>query len=182
MRSPASLQPGIYDDYAVEHPKLNGGEEQKPRAKFPLMFTAKALHAMRFEPLKFVVPGFIAEGLTLFAGKPKIGKSWLLLHVAWSVATGDYTLGGISCDAGDVLYASLEDNQRRLQSRPTKLFGIKDWPSNLHFVCDMPRLAEGGLEFIEDWIASRRPTTTDHYRHAGYGPHAQPQGPELLRR
>jgi hypothetical protein len=70
------------------------------------------------------------------------------------VATGDYTLGGISCDAGDVLYASLEDNQRRLQNRLAKLFGIKDWPSNLQFTCDMPRLADGGLKFIEDWITS----------------------------
>ena len=87
---------------------------------------------MRFEPLKFVVPGFIAEGLTLFAGKPKIGKSWLLLHVAWAVAAGDYTLGGISCEEGDVLYASLEDNKRRLQNRLTKLFGVSsDWPTNL---------------------------------------------------
>jgi RecA-family ATPase len=118
------------------------------------VFTAQALNRMRFEPLKFVVPGFIAEGLTLFAGKPKIGKSWLLLHAAWAVATGDYTLGGISCEAGDVLYASLEDNQRRLQSRLTKLFGVSaDWPVSLQFTCDMPRLADGGLRFIEDWIA-----------------------------
>ena len=119
------------------------------------VFTARSLNHMRFEPLKFVVPGFIAEGLTLFAGKPKIGKSWLLLHVAWAVASGDYTLGGISCEAGDVLYASLEDNKRRLQSRLTKLFGsATDWPFNLQFTCDMPRLADGGLKFIEDWIAS----------------------------
>jgi predicted ATP-dependent serine protease len=121
----------------------------------PGLFTARSLNRMRFQPLKFVVPGFIAEGLTLFAGKPKIGKSWLLLHVAWAVACGDYTLGGVSCEAGDVLYASLEDNQRRLQDRLTKLFGAAvDWPSNLHFTCDMPRLADGGLKFIEDWIAS----------------------------
>jgi hypothetical protein len=117
------------------------------------LFTAHDLNEMRFEPLKFVVPGFIAEGLTLFAGKPKIGKSWLLLHVAWAVAAGDYTLGGISCEVGDVLYASLEDNKRRLQSRLTKLFGVSaDWPTNLHFTCDMPRLADGGLKFLKQWI------------------------------
>ena len=38
-------------------------------------FTAAALKQMKFEPVKYVVPGYIAEGLTLFAGKPKLGKS-----------------------------------------------------------------------------------------------------------
>ena len=107
---------------------------------------------MTFEQIIFVVENFIAEGLTLFAGKPKIGKSWLLLHVAHEVAIGGYTLGGLSCEQGDVLYCALEDNQRRLQRRMTKLFDIEDWPSNLTFACEMPRLANGGIKFIKDWI------------------------------
>jgi hypothetical protein len=36
--------------------------------------------------IKFVVPRFFVEGLSLFAGKPKAGKSWLLLHAALAVA------------------------------------------------------------------------------------------------
>jgi hypothetical protein len=33
------------------------------------------------------------------------------------------------------------------------LFGTApEWPANLHFTCDMPRLADGGLKFVEDWI------------------------------
>jgi DNA-binding transcriptional ArsR family regulator len=112
---------------------------------------------MQFEPIKYVVPGFIAEGLTLFAGKPKIGKSWLLMHAAHAVAEGGYTLGGISCEQGDVLYAALEDNLRRVQSRMSKLFGEEEpWPNNLHFMCEMPRLAEGGIERIRQWIESAK--------------------------
>ena len=78
---------------------------------------------MTFEPIKYVVPdAVIVEGLTLFAGKPKIGKSWLMLHAAFAVATGGFTLGEIHCPAGDVLYCAMEDSLRRLQSRLKKLF------------------------------------------------------------
>jgi hypothetical protein len=58
----------------------------------------------------------------------------------------------VQCEQGDVLYAALEDNLRRLQSRLTKLFGTNDWPARLDFVCEMPRLTEGGLDFIKSWI------------------------------
>jgi RecA-family ATPase len=107
---------------------------------------------MRFDPIKFVVPGYIVEGLTLFAGKPKIGKSWLLLHAAIAVARGGFTLGDIHCQEGDALYCALEDNKRRLRSRMSKLMGTSPWPPRLQFTCEMPRLAEGGLDYIKKWV------------------------------
>jgi RecA-family ATPase len=107
---------------------------------------------MAFGPIKYILPGYIVEGLTLFAGKPKVGKSWLLLHVAFAVAEGSLTLGNVQCEPGNVLYCALEDNPRRLQSRLTKLFGTDNWPARLDFVCEMSRLAEGGLDFIKSWI------------------------------
>jgi AAA domain/IclR helix-turn-helix domain len=104
-----------------------------------------------------VVPGILVEGLTVLAGKPKIGKSWLLLHAAIAVARsgGGFTLGNIHCTEGDVLYCALEDNARRMQSRMTKLLGISQpWPKRLTFCFDLPRLGEGGAEAIRDWIQS----------------------------
>jgi RecA-family ATPase len=103
-----------------------------------------------------VVPDILVEGLTLFAGKPKIGKSWLLLHAALAVAKGGFTLGDLHCIQGDVLYCALEDNERRLQSRITKLIGISpSWPARLFYYCQLPRLAEGGLLAIREWIKSK---------------------------
>lgn len=126
------------------------------RTKAPTPSTsasAEALQSMTFPPIKYVVPGVIVEGLTLLAGKPKIGKSWLLLHAAIAVARGGITLGDIHCIEGDVLYYALEDNLRRLQSRMTKLLGISQpWPKRLEFVCEMPRLTDGGLDMIKGWI------------------------------
>jgi hypothetical protein len=126
------------------------GDEQKH------VFNAEGLNQMTFDPIKYVVHGYIVEGLTLFAGKPKIGKSWLLLHAANAVAEGGLTLGNVQCEEGDVLYAALEDNPRRLQSRMTKLFGTQNWPARLNFTCEMPRLTEGGLDFIKTWIESAK--------------------------
>src|SRR5262245_18054853 len=53
--------------------------DQKP-------LSAETLMTLTFSPIKYVVPGIIVEGLTLLAGKPKLGKSWLLLHMAIAVA------------------------------------------------------------------------------------------------
>jgi hypothetical protein len=118
--------------------------------------SARGLQTMTFAPIKYIVPGILIEGLTLLAGKPKVGKSWLLLHAAIAVADGDTTLGDLKCPQGDVLYCALEDNQRRLQSRMTKLLGIAatDWPARLNIICEMPRLVEGGLELLRAWITS----------------------------
>lgn len=114
--------------------------------------TAEALMIKVFAPIKSVVPDIIVEGLTLFAGKPKIGKSWLLLHVAIAVARGGFTLGDIHCKEGDALYCALEDNERRLKSRLGKLLGTQPGPKRLYFQTQMPRLAQGGLDFIKQWI------------------------------
>ena len=82
-----------FDTPLWNQPKIVSRDQASYPAGSASTFTADALIAMMFEQIKFVVKDFIGEGLTLFAGKPKIGKSWLLLHVAHEVANGGYTLG-----------------------------------------------------------------------------------------
>ncbi len=80
--------------------------------------TGDWLDAQVFPPMRWVVPGVIAEGLTILAGAPKLGKSWLALSLALAVASGTDALGCI--DVGHprpVLYLALEDGHRRLQFR-----------------------------------------------------------------
>jgi hypothetical protein len=125
---------------------------EKQPSEPPRTFHTRELDHMQFNALKFVVPGYIVEGLTLLAGKPKIGKSWLLFHAAYAVASGGTTLGDIHCEEGDVLLCALEDSPRRLQSRMRKLFPLPPRPERLWFVCEMPRLTEGGLDYIKGWV------------------------------
>jgi RecA-family ATPase/5S rRNA maturation endonuclease (ribonuclease M5) len=117
-------------------------------------FNAAELDRMEFPPVKTVVPGIFVEGLTLFCGKPKAGKSWLLLHASYAAASNGFTLGNIHCMEGDVLYCSLEDNKRRLQNRMRKLFGRQPRSPRLQFKVKMPRLAQGGIDMLRAWIKS----------------------------
>jgi nucleotide-binding universal stress UspA family protein len=115
--------------------------------------TAAELRTKKFEPIRYIVPGYIAEGCTLLAGRPKSCKSWLVLEIGLAVASGSTCLGGIACQKGDVLYLALEDNERRLQRRIDKLIGaISDWPARFHYATEWPRANQGGLEKIEHWI------------------------------
>jgi AAA domain len=83
--------------------------------------TAAELQRKQFPPISYVVPGLIPEGLSILAGRPKVGKSWLALDVGIAVAAERICLGDCRPAPGDVLYAALEDNPRRLQRRIDKI-------------------------------------------------------------
>jgi hypothetical protein len=111
---------------------------------------------MEFPTVSYVVPGIIPEGLTILAGRPKIGKSWMVLDLAIGIATGKSVLGGVHVTEGDVVYCTLEDNKRRLKRRVTKLlssFG-NEWPQRLTLATKWRRLDQGGVEDIEGWCDS----------------------------
>jgi hypothetical protein len=117
--------------------------------------TAASLRLEEFDPIRYLVRGYIVEGCTLLAGRPKLGKSWLMLDIGLAVARGDCCLGDIQCEQGDVLFIALEDNERRLQNRITRLIGYgQEWPHHFHYATEWPRADAGGLEEIKKWIAS----------------------------
>jgi hypothetical protein len=103
-----------------------------------------------FEPIKYVVPNYIVEGVTLLAGKPKIGKSWLGLDMAIAVATGGTVLGE-QCEQGDVLYCALEDNERRLQDRIQKIAPNEKLWDRFTYTVEMPRLPQC-IEYLRRWL------------------------------
>ena len=124
------------------------------------MITARDLCSKTFPDLKFLVPGIIPEGLTIAAGRPKIGKSWFLYLLGIAVANGVEALG-VNYGAaqplkGNVLYLALEDGQRRLQRRMTKLIGInpENWPKALELETDWRRFDQGGIDDIRAWHKS----------------------------
>lgn len=117
--------------------------------------TAAELMDEVLPPIRYIVPGIFAEGLTLFGGKPKLGKSWFLLNTAIAVAMGGVALGTIQVEQGDVLYLALEDNKRRLQKRLAQLLPNGKKPVRLHYDLNCRRLDDGGLSDIRAWIESQ---------------------------
>jgi AAA domain len=116
------------------------------------LFTASDLMAMDLPSVQQVVQGILYEGLTLFAGKPKMGKTWLMLALALAVALVGTALGSRPVLQGGVLYLALEDNKRRLQRRIEKLLAGQEAPAGLHFALDWPRLDKGGIEALDDFL------------------------------
>ena len=91
-----------------------------PRIWREHVYTAAELQHKKFPPIAYCVPDLIPEGLTIIAGKPKIGKSWMALDICVAIAGGRFCLGDRKPIQGDVLYAAMEDNERRMQRRIDK--------------------------------------------------------------
>lgn len=114
------------------------------------VISAADLQKKSFPPIKWMVEDIIPEGLTLFCGKPKVGKSWAALDLSFAVADGSQFLGNF-CEEGDALYLALEDNERRLQDRLEKMRPSTNWPANLKLATTAPGLDDGGIKNLEAW-------------------------------
>lgn len=116
------------------------------------IISASALVSIELPEPRWAVPNLIPEGFNLLVGKPKLGKSWMALSIALAIANGGKVFGEIEVEAGEVLYLALEDNRRRLQDRLKKILGGEPAPDSLHLVTEWPRLKDGGLELLEEWL------------------------------
>ena len=126
-----------------------------PEKPVPSTFTAAQLMAEDIPPIRWVLPGILPEGLTILAGRPKMGKSWLALDLALAVGNGGEALG-IRVEQGDVLYLALEDGKHRLQRRLKILTsGASGGLGNLSFEIRWPSFDQGGQEHLDRWLAKR---------------------------
>ncbi len=133
----------------VRHSK----QASAPPAGQPAIFSLQDLLSWEVPPVRWAIPAILPEGLTLLAGKPGLGKSWLALSLALSVAAGGMALGTQLVTQGDVLYVALEENARHLQARARQLLAsMTGVPSGMECALDWPRLNEGGLTSLEDYL------------------------------
>jgi hypothetical protein len=103
---------------------------------------------------RWVVRDLLPEGLILLGGKPKQGKSWFCLALALAIATGGRVLDRYQAEQGGVLSLSLEDTKPRLQERLKQLLSASAAaiPADIEFALDWPRLDQGGLAQVEEYI------------------------------
>ncbi|WP_058614539.1 AAA family ATPase [Microbacterium testaceum] len=110
------------------------------------------LMATEFRPIQYVIPGIIPEGLTILAAPPKVGKSWMVLDLAYQLANGGEALSAVPIDQErPVLYLALEDTPRRLQDRLLQL-EASDIPERLYFqtTVDPGKVLEEASSFMAE--------------------------------
>jgi hypothetical protein len=114
---------------------IRPGTAQGPATNHGLLADVRSgswLDEQDFPPLRYTVPGIVPEGTTVLAGAPKIGKSWLALHLALAVSSGSDVLGCLPIGPPrPALYLALEDGHRRLQSRARSLLAGQPIPTRL---------------------------------------------------
>ena len=122
----------------------------------PLSVDDLKLHDM-FQPPRQIIEGLLHEGMLLFGGKVKHGKSWLMLDLALSVATGTPVWGHFAVpEPQPVLYISLEDPEGRIKHRLDAIRPGFETNDNLELLCDFPLLNKGGLEKLQGYVQSGR--------------------------
>jgi len=117
--------------------------------------TSAELAMKDFPEPRWVIPDLLPEGLSLLAGKPKTGKSWLALNIAAAVSIGGCVLGSIQVERGKVLYLALEDSERRLKGRLDLIQAVPT--DKLHFFTAWAK-GEDALSDLRLWLTQNADT------------------------
>lgn len=148
MSEKTNLQTFIEDGF-----KIHPAKDLPPAGKqTPIIEDLGAADLLKkeFPPMVEPVEGLIVEGETLLVGKPKVGKSFLVMQMCVCVAMGKPFLGR-DTQKGTVLYMALEDSDRRLQSRLQQIDA--DCNENLRFHKIPVTMEEGLFPALEEWIS-----------------------------
>ncbi|MEO5334189.1 MAG: AAA family ATPase [Magnetococcus sp. YQC-5] len=123
-------------------------------AKGSTTYSHRELMRRQFEDVAFLVAGLLTQGVYILGGKPKVGKSWLALHLLLCVAYGLRVFGSLAVTKGLALYISLEDHDRRLWKRVRQVCQ-QEPTDDLHFATEWSRIGQGCVEQLDEWL-------TDH--------------------
>ncbi len=103
-----------------------------------------------------LIDGLLYSGVYLFAGAPKVGKSFLMAQLAYHVSLG-MPLWGYEVRKSTVLYLALEDDYSRLQGRLYRMFGT-DSADNLYFSTYANSISEGLDKQLKGFISDHPDT------------------------
>jgi hypothetical protein len=150
--TPTSFEVGAFciQILEMEVPNMNN------KMNHPLITVdGRTLMDRPLEPPNFVVDTLISQGLHILAGSPKVGKSWLALWLAVTVAKGE-PVWNMTTRQGTTLYLCLEDSVLRIQNR---LFEItEDAPSSVHFCTECALIGQGLEEQVETFLTAHPDT------------------------
>ena len=150
------IEHSIAGEGAENNPSENNYKEmlrQMQRMNDPAYFptvTMQELYETVYQSRPPVIDGLLYSGTYLFAGAPKVGKSFLAAQLAYHVSTGQ-KLWGYDVHPGTVLYLALEDDYQRLQGRMYKMFGVEG-TDKLHFAVYAKQLGNGLDEQLDKFV------------------------------
>ena len=146
-------------DTEINHPDENSPENfedilrQMQRMSDPAYLhtvSMNELYETVYQSRPPVIDGLLYSGTYLFAGAPKVGKSFFMAQLAYHISTGQ-PLWNYEVHQGTVLYLALEDDYQRLQERMSRMFGVEG-TDNLHFAVYAKQLGAGLDEQFERFI------------------------------
>lgn len=144
-----TLNPSVADEKPKINQNTNLGDEISRKYFFNQMNSINYLHTVShtelldtaFQPRAQIVNDLLCAGTYLFAGAPKVGKSFFMAQLGYHVSSG-IPLWEYPVHKGTVLYLALEDNYARLQKRLSRMFGT-DCIDGFYFATHAKKLNEG---------------------------------------
>ena len=122
-----------------------------PQALHPIKM--KDLLTKEFTPLYEPVEGLFTEGLNIYVGASKLGKSWHMLQAGYHVSSGRAFWNRFVTQS-PVLYLALEDSERRIRDRLEKL-NISDVPDDYLILTSVPSMDDGLIELLDHWLSEQ---------------------------
>ncbi|MEM8794097.1 MAG: AAA family ATPase [Pseudomonadota bacterium] len=149
-----NASPRFLEHFFPDMKSYRSGGQKSPSKTFERQSLSQIM-TTEYPELQWAVTGYLAEGLSVLAGRQKLGKTWIALDFSLAIGTGGAALGQISCEQGDVLYLDLENGARRMQRRIEMLFptNMPDL-SRIEIVERAPNLNDGFIGALEHWRTS----------------------------
>lgn len=152
---------GVKDVYSpqVRQTDVFGRTEHKQKSSPPKLnhISAADLQNMELPPVQFIINGLLPVGLGLLVSPPKYGKSWMVLDMGLSVASGNSFLGH-ETNRGGCLYLALEDSLNRLKDRMGKVLGSEAAPACFDYAVEALDLSHGLLEQLAGYLTEKPET------------------------
>jgi len=132
-------QPKINDNFELDYLQEYFRKMNNPDYLHTVSLTE--LYDTVYQPRAQVIDDLLCSGTYLFAGAPKVGKSFFMAQLGYHVS-GGIPLWDYFSHKGTVLYLALEDDYVRLQKRLSRMFGMESI-DNFHFATHAKNVGEG---------------------------------------
>ncbi len=122
------------------------------------------LYTQEMKPVEWLIKDLIPKGMTIFGGKSKTGKSYLITNIVSALAQRRWMFEEDSATAyhgpqGEILYLALEDSERRIQKRLRDIDPDPDLAALKRYLqirIKWPMLYPSGIIAIREWAAAQK--------------------------